>query len=121
MESKYEKLFKIQLGNLVDDLILVFPNDNFILKIKTDLPFYLKDNNFVKKLDNYFNSELEEKIKKKDIENILGINQFLLPTSRENIIKLKIQNYWFSLNEKNKDKLWLYFNTLFEIYKKISF
>ena len=74
MESKYEKLFKIQLENLIDDLILVFPNDNFIFKIKTDLPFYIKDNNFVKKLDYYFNSELEERIKK--IKRNILINQF---------------------------------------------
>ena len=93
MENKYKKIFKIQAINLANDLILVFPNDFFIQKVKEDLVIYLSDENFDIKLNEYFSPELETSIKNRDLDNFLGFNQYLLPISKENIGKIKFQKY----------------------------
>tara|TARA_B100000963_G_C22464638_1_gene597338 strand:+ start:539 stop:898 length:360 start_codon:yes stop_codon:yes gene_type:complete len=119
MENKYKEIFKTQALNLVNDLILVFPNDIFIEKVKEDLIIYLKDENFSIKLKEYFTLEIEECIINKELEILLGTNQFILPTSKENIAKLKFQRYWSSLNNINKDKVWSYLNLLLKLYKNM--
>ena len=119
MENKYKKIFKTQAINLINDLLLVFPNDIFIEKVKEDLIIYLKDENFILKLNQYFSLEIEECIINKDIETILGTNQFILPTSKENIAKIKFQRYWSTLNNSNKDKVRSYLSLLLKLYKNM--
>ena len=118
MENKYKEIFKTQAINLANDLILVFPNDIFIKKVKEDLVIYLRDENFILKLNQYFSLEMEQCIINKDIETILGSNEYILPISKENIAKIKFQRYWSSLTEKNKEKLWSYLDLLLKLYKK---
>ena len=119
MENKYKEIFKTQAINLVDDLMIVFPNDIFIQKIKQDLVIYLKDENFVIKLNEYFSPEVEQCIKNKNVETLLGFNQYLLPISKENIAKIRFQKYWSNLTPNNKDKVWSYCNILLELYKNM--
>tara|TARA_B100000242_G_C42805128_1_gene374397 strand:- start:6 stop:365 length:360 start_codon:yes stop_codon:yes gene_type:complete len=119
MENKYKEIFKIQAINLVNDLILVFPNDVFIQKVKEDLIIYLSDENFVIKLNEYFTPELETSIKNRDLDNFLGFNQYILPISKENIAKIKFQKYWYNLSLKNKDKVWSYFDLLLKLYNNM--
>jgi hypothetical protein len=119
MESKYKEIFKTQAINLVDDLMIVFPNDVFIQKIKQDLIIYLKDENFVIKLNEYFSPEVEQCIRNKNLENLLGFNQYILPISKENIAKIKFQKYWSTLSATNKDKVRSYCSILLELYKNM--
>ena len=109
---------KSKFINLVDDLILVFPNDIFIKKVKEDLIIYLSDDNFKFKLKDYFSQNLEDGIKLKDFNKIIG-NGVILPTSKENIAKLKIRNYWINMNSNNKDKVWSYLIILLNLYKNM--
>ena len=119
MENKYKEIFKIQAINLVNDLMLVFPNDIFIQKVKEDLIIYLRDENFVTKLNEYFSPDLERCIRNKDLETVLGCNEYLLPISKENIAKIKLQKYWINLSTKNKDKVLAYVVLLLNIYKNM--
>jgi hypothetical protein len=119
MENKYKEIFKTQAINLINDLLLVFPNDIFIEKVKEDLIIYLKDENFILKLNQCFSSEMEQCIINKDIETILGSNEYILPISKENIAKIKFQRYWSTLNNSNKDKVWSYINLLLKLYKNM--
>ena len=50
---------------------------------------------------------------------ILDSKKYLLPISTENIVKLKLQNYWLNLNLSNKDKIWSYLDILLNIYNNI--
>ena len=120
MENKYKQIFKNQVINFINDLILVFPNDIFIEKVKEDFLFYLKEDNFTKKFNQYFTQEIEECIRNKDIENIIGSNIYLLPISKENIIKIKLNRYWTCLSEQNKEKVWNHINLLVRLYKEFN-
>ena len=115
--EKYKELFKTQSINLVNDLILVFPNDMFLEKAKQDLIIYLKDENFVFKLREYFTEDIESSIMNKNSDYLLG--GYILPISKENIIKLKLQKYWSCLSDKNKEKVWAYLNILLKIYSNM--
>ena len=64
--EKYKEIFKTQSINLVNDLILVFPNDIFLEKVKHDLILYFKDENFVLKLREYFTKDIESSIVNKN-------------------------------------------------------
>ena len=115
--EKYKELFKTQSINLVNDLILVFPNDMFLEKVKQDLIIYLKDENFVFKLREYFTKDIESSIMNKNSDYLLG--GYILPISKENIVKIKLQKYWGCLSEKNKEKVWAYLNILLKLYNNM--
>ena len=118
MENKYKNIFKIQAINFMEDLILVFPDDIFIKKVKDDLIIYLSDDNFKIKLKEYFTQNLEDGIKTKDFNKIIG-DGMILPTSKENIVKIKLKNYWSNMIYNNKEKVWSYLNLLLNLYNNI--
>ena len=120
MSSKLENIFKIQLINLFNDLLIVFSNDSFLLELKLVLEDKIKNLYFFKNLDYYFSKEVEDCINNKDDKILFRTNYTFVPTSKEDILKIRLLNYWKTLSNKNKDKVWCYLNILLQIYNKIG-
>tara|TARA_B100000795_G_C22803805_1_gene443524 strand:- start:2527 stop:2889 length:363 start_codon:yes stop_codon:yes gene_type:complete len=117
--NKLKEIFKIQTINFINDLLLVFNNDNLIKNIKEKIILQLEDNNFFNNLNIYFSKNIENGINTKNIELLLNNNKYLLPISGENIVKIKLQSYWLKLDNNNREKVWLYLDILLNIYRKI--
>mgnify|MGYP003981205133 FL=1 len=120
MSDKLENIFKIQLINLFNDLLIVFLNDSFLLELKLVLEDKIKHPDFFKNLDYYFSKEVEECVNNKDEKILFRTNYTFIPTSKEDIIKIRLLNYWKTLSNKNKDKVWGYLNILLQIYNKVG-
>jgi hypothetical protein len=118
MSNKLENIFKIQLINLFNDLLIVFTNDYFLLELKLVLEDKIKNPDFFKNLAYYFCKEVEDCITNKDDKILFRTNYIFIPTSKEDIIKTKLLNYWNKLSSQNKDKVWGYLNLLLQIYNK---
>ena len=118
--QKLEPLFKIQLINLFNDLLIVFSNDSFLLELKLVLEDKIKQPDFFKNLDYYFSKEVEECINNKDEKILFRTKYTFIPTSKEDIIKIRLLNYWKTLSNKNKDTVWGYLNLLLQIYNKVG-
>ena len=102
-----------QIINLINDMLIVFPNDKLFILCKNN--FDLLKNNKDEIILNV-KSELikDEKMRKyvKDKDeklfeisyvNYLNFNKF-------SIIMNKLKSNWKKLNNKNKEKVWDYFN-----------
>ena len=117
--NKYKQIFKIQTINLINDLLLVFDNDQMIINIKEKMLISFDEKYFFNNLSKYFSKNIEFGINNRDMDLILDSKKYLLPISTENIVKLKLQNYWLNLNLSNKDKIWSYLDILLNIYNNI--
>ena len=119
MESlDLEKIFKLQLTNFINELSKL-NNDSFMINLKTELENRILNNNFIDSLKIYFNEDFEKAILSKRENYFLNNNEYLLPISKENIIKIKIRSFWINLGQENKDKVWEYLNLLIKLYKKL--
>jgi hypothetical protein len=117
--NKYKQIFKIQTINLINDLLLVFDKDPMIITIKDKMLISFNEKDFFDNLNQYFSKNLELGINNRDMDLILDSKKYLLPISSENIVKLKLQNYWLKINLENKDKIWSYLDILLNIYNNI--
>ncbi len=117
--DKLQNVFKIQLINLFNDLLIVFSNDSFLLELKKTLELKINQPTFFQELDRYFCKEIEECITNKDDKILFQTNYTFIPTSKEDILKIRLMNYWKSLTKKNKDKVWDYLNVLLRIYENM--
>jgi hypothetical protein len=117
--EKLEKIFKIQLINLVNDLLIVFSQDTFLLEIKNQLILKINNRNFFPEIKEYFNKDIEQCIIEKNHEILFQKNYTFVPTSKEDILKLKLERYWNIMSISNKDKVWDYLNILLKIYKNM--
>ena len=118
--QKLEQIFKIQLINLINDLLVVFSQDSFILEVKSQFQNKMEQPNFFITLTQYFSKDIEECIINKNDANLFKTNYTFIPTSKEDIVKFKLIKYWNILSIKNKDKVWEYLNILLQIYKNIK-
>ena len=119
MSNKLENIFKIQLINLFNDLLIVFSNDSFLLELKLVLEDKIKNPDFFKDLSQYFCKDVEDCINNKNEKILFRTNYTFIPTSKEDIIKTKLLNYWNKLSYQNKDKIWRYLELLLQLYKKM--
>ena len=112
-----------QIINLVNDMLIVFPNDKlfllcrnnydllennrdeFILNVKNEL---LKDDKIRK-----YVREKDDKLFEISYLNYLNFNKF-------SIIMNKLKTNWKKLNHKNQEKVWDYFNIFIVLLDKLE-
>ncbi len=117
--EKLEEIFKIQLINLINDLLIVFSQDTFLLEIKNQLILTINNRNFFTEIKEYFNKNIEQCIIEKNHKILFQKKYTFVPTNKEDILKLKLERYWNIMSVSNKDKVWDYLNILLEIYKNM--
>lgn len=115
----YRKIFKLQLNNFLNELINIY-NDEFIKNVQIQIIEYMEREDFYELLGNYFTKDFENKIKNRDMKSILKSNQLILPTSKENIILIRANQYWNKMSENTKANCWRYIDSLIEIFRKIK-
>ena len=118
--EKLEEIFKIQLINLINDLLIVFSQDTFLLEIKNQLILKINNRNFFPEIKEYFNKDVEQCITEKNDEILFQKNYTFVPTNKEDILKLKLERYWKIMSKSNKDKVWCYLLSLLQIYKNME-
>lgn len=115
------KKFNLTINNLIDDILLVFPDYqhlksfkekyNLLIKYNPKKPLiYFKDTVYNYK-DQIINKEEDYFIKKEyntDLENI-GDNEWYLDQV------LNIKELWVKLSDENKETIWTYFNILIKL------
>ncbi len=115
------KKFNLTINNLIDDILLVFPDYqhlksfkekyNLLIKYNPKKPLgYFKDTVYNYK-DKIINKEEDYFIKKEyntDLENI-GDNEWYLDQV------LNIKELWVKLSDENKETIWTYFNILIKL------
>lgn len=114
----YRKIFKLQFNNFLNEIVDIF-NDEFIINVKKQIIDYMEREDFYEVLGNYFTKDFENNIKNRNINYILKSKQLILPTSKENIILIRANQYWNRMSENTKGNCWMYIDSLLEIYKKI--
>lgn len=115
------KKFNLTINNLIDDILLVFPDYqhlrnfkekyNLLIKYNPKKPLiYFKDTVYNYK-DQIINKEEDYFIKKEyntDLEKI-GDNEWYLDQV------LNIKELWVKLSDENKETIWTYFNILIKL------
>ena len=115
------KKFNLTINNLIDDILLVFPDYqhlksfkekyNLLIKYNPKKPLaYFKDTVYNYK-DKIINKEEDYFIKKEyntDLEKI-GDNEWYLDQV------LNIKELWVKLSNENKETIWTYFNILIKL------
>lgn len=118
--EKLEEIFKIQLINLINDLLIVFQQDPFILEIKNYALTKIKSKLLFSEIKEYFNTEIEQCILDKNDEVLFQNNYAYVPITKGDFLKLKLVKYWNSMSLSNKDKVWGYLLSLLQIYKNMK-
>ena len=118
--KQIEKVFKIQLINLFDDLLIVFKQDTFLLELKTQAIKKINEENIFIEMKEYFNKDIEKYILEKNDKIVLEKNYSFVPTTKKEIIKFKLSKYWNIMSNTNKDKVWDYLNIFLQLYKNME-
>mgnify|MGYP003685144723 CR=1 FL=1 len=120
-DKSYLKIFITQLNSFIDDLILLWPDDNEFRVFKNGIGLLNKTNprKIVQLFGEYVN-KYENKILQRD-ETFFLKNDYNEIEKTENILnsmdKLKI--YWVNLSDQNKEKVWKYFEILLRLSKMV--
>lgn len=114
-------VFTTQLTNFIDDIILLWPEDNDFKVFKNGVLLLKKTN--PRKIVNLFKSyvsKYETFINNRD-EKFFLENQYDEIEKTENILESmdKLKKYWKTLNDVNKEKVWKYFEILLKLSKMI--
>lgn len=122
MSTTYLTAFNNIIFDFIDDLIGTFPEENDFKVYKRTLEL-LKSAN-AKKMCMIFKGysyQYREKIKQKD-ESFFLKNTYdeIKADSKQDdnsvvAIIEKLKNYWNELSNENKDKIWLYLNTMISL------
>ena len=118
--EKLEEIFKIQLINLTNDLLIVFQQDPFIIEMKNIVISKIQTESFFSEIKEYFNTEIEQCILEKNDKVLFKKNYAYVPTTKSDFLKLKLVKYWNSMSLSNKDKVWGYLLSLLKIYKNME-
>ena len=114
--------FNLTIINLVDDLIILFPNKNYLKIFKTKFELLIKYNpklsynlfksevyifkkQIVEKDSNFFlKKEYSDRLENYDINSNWTLDKVL-----------DIKNLWINISEENQNTIWLYFNVLIKL------
>ena len=131
--DRYYEIFNNKLTNFIDDLIIVFPNDNDFKLFKNTINLVKLANN--KLLLKYFklgvNEEFQNNILNKNenffldnnYRSVLDNSQIATVINKDNVndkLIEKLKEYWTQLNDDNIETVWNYFNILLQLSKKIN-
>lgn len=131
--DRYYEIFNNKLVNFINDLIIVFPDDNDFKLFKNTIKLlklankkllleYFKigvndefKNNIINKNENFFlNNNYSSVLDNEQIGHVINKDNI-----NEKLIS-KLKKYWTQLNEENIEIVWSYFNILLEISEKIN-
>ena len=116
------KKFNLTVNNLINDLILVFPDYKYLTVFKEKFSIISKYNvrkpiEYFKNTVYYFNNEIKAKnsdfFLKKDYKNDLNGIVENKEWALDQVLNLK--DLWKDLNDSNKDTIWSYFNILIKL------
>jgi hypothetical protein len=131
--DRYYEIFNNKLTNFIDDLIIVFPNDNDFKLFKNTINLVKLANN--KLLLKYFklgvNEEFQNNILNKNenffldnnYRSVLDNSKISTVINKDNVndkLIEKLKEYWTQLNDDNIETVWNYFNILLQLSKKIN-
>jgi len=131
--DRYYEIFNNKLTNFIDDLIIVFPNDNDFKLFKNTINLVKLANN--KLLLKYFklgvNEEFQNNILNKNekffldnnYRSVLDNSKIATVINKDNVndkLIEKLKEYWTQLNDDNIETVWNYFNILLQLSKKIN-
>ena len=116
------KKFNLTIDNLVNDIILVFPNYQYLQVFKEKFNLLIKYN--VRKPIEFFKdgvynfkeqilSKNEEFFIKKDYKEDVQQLQYDSKWSLDQVLNLK--ELWTQLNDENKEVIWTYFSVLIKL------
>lgn len=120
-EKSYLKIFITQLNAFIDDLILLWPNDNDFRVFKNGVGLLNKTNpRKIVQLFNEYVHKYETKILEKD-ETFFLENEYNEIEKTENILNSmnKLKTYWGDLSDQNREKVWKYFEILLKLSKMV--
>ncbi len=116
------KKFNLTVDNLINDLILVFPDYEYIKLFKEKFNILSKYNarkpiEYFKNTVYSFNNEIKNKnadfFLKKDYKNDITVVEENKEWALDQVLNLK--NLWQELDDENKDIIWTYFNILIKL------
>ena len=130
--TRFYEIFNKKLQELLNDLIVVFPDDKDFKLFKNSVRLItLAD---VKKPLQMFKLSLTDEYKKNieerntdfflnnDYSDVLN-NDIIKQTMNDDDVNKKLINklkgYWKDLNDNNRDTIWTYFNILLKLSNKI--
>jgi len=131
--DRYYEIFNNKLTNFIDDLIIVFPNDNDFKLFKNTINLVKLANK--KLLLKYFklgvNEEFQNNILNKNekffldnnYRSVLDNSKIATVINKDNVndkLIEKLKEYWTQLNDDNIETVWNYFNILLQLSKKIN-
>jgi len=114
-------IFISQMVNFVDEIVLLWPNDNDFKVFKNAILLLKKTN--PRKINTLFCEYIDKyrtKIQERD-ESFFLVNEYNELEKTENVLNTmdKLKTYWSALSNNNKDKIWEYFNLLIKISNNI--
>lgn len=116
------KKFNLTIINLIDDLLLVFPNFNNLKLFKEKLNMLIKFNpkkpiEYFKNTVYKFNEEIKTKNEKFFLDKKYDQDITVVENDREWALDevLNIKTLWKELNAENKETIWTYFNILIKL------
>ena len=120
MSNQFLTAFNNLIIQFNDDLILTFPEEHDFKVYKRAIEFIISSN--VKKICLLFkNYMILYRIKISDKDESFFLNndytEIVKNSQSEGIEKIiiKLKNYWGSLSENNKSKIWEYLNSLIKL------
>ena len=129
---RFYEIFNKKLQELLNDLIVVFPDDKDFKLFKNSVRLItLADvkkplQMFKLSLTDEYKKNIEETntefILKNDYSDVLN-NDIIKQTMNDDDVNKKLINklkgYWKDLNDNNRDTIWTYFNILLKLSNKI--
>lgn len=122
-------VFNTQMTSFINDLILVYPNDNDLYTFKTSIKMLLlvDEKKVVNMFKEFVYSKYKVQIEKRDsdfflknnYDDIVAQTKTDTPEITAQLIK-KIKSYWISMSNDNKEVVWKYFTVLIKLCEKLE-
>ena len=121
-------VFNTQISSFINDLILVYPNDNDLYTFKTSMKMLLlvDEKKVINMFKEFVYSKYKVQIEKRDsdfflqnnYDDIVAQTKTDTPEITAQLIN-KIKSYWISMSNENKEVVWKYFTVLIRLCEKL--
>ena len=122
-------VFNTQISSFINDLILVYPNDNDLYTFKTSMKMLLlvDEKKVISMFKEFVYSKYKVQIEKRDsdfflqnnYDDIVAQTKTDTPEITAQLIN-KIKSYWISMSNENKEVVWKYFTVLIKLCEKLE-